>query len=267
MASAPSSPAVAHDPAACLPAGPLPPAPTAVLAQAQPSPTPTQLDRIEQKLDELLRRLDQRPPQASGVPPGAAPAPAAANPSPALPPAATAVPEAYKPGALAVARAAPADEHGLPDIPADGVGGFVYAGGPIPLTDIKSRGVRYAGPVGIELQGWLRAREAGRYQVGVDFTARFVFGASIAPACRLQAWLEGQSLDQKTILVTGSSKQDGAASLVLGAELQPGLYRLRLWTACTVPQNVVTTAEILLKAPSELNLRPVTANDLVHKER
>jgi len=53
---------------------------------------------------------------------------------------------------------------------------------------------------------------------------------------------------------------------VLGAELQPGLYRLRVWTACTTPQGVATTAELLLKAPSELNLRPVTGNDLLHRE-
>ncbi len=53
---------------------------------------------------------------------------------------------------------------------------------------------------------------------------------------------------------------------MLGAELQPGLYRLRAWTACTTSQLVTTTAELLLKAPSELNLRPVTGNDLLHRE-
>lgn len=53
---------------------------------------------------------------------------------------------------------------------------------------------------------------------------------------------------------------------MLGAELQPGIYRLRLWTACTAPVSVTTTSELLLKAPSELNLRPVTGNDLLHRE-
>ena len=53
---------------------------------------------------------------------------------------------------------------------------------------------------------------------------------------------------------------------MLGAELQPGLYRLRAWVACTTPQGVATTAELLLKAPSELNFRPVTGNDLLHRE-
>ncbi|MBV9748427.1 MAG: hypothetical protein JO157_06420 [Acetobacteraceae bacterium] len=136
----------------------------------------------------------------------------------------------------------------------------------MPFTDIRTRGVRYAGPVGVELQGWLRAREAGRYQIGTDLTARFANGAMIAPTCFLQAWLEGRSLDQRSVLVTRPGSQEATASLVLGAELQPGLYKMRVWTVCTTPQGVATTSELLLKAPSELNLRPVTGNDLLHRE-
>ena len=44
------------------------------------------------------------------------------------------------------------------------------------------------------------------------------------------------------------------------------IYRLRVWTACTAPQGVNSTSELLLKAPSELNLRPVTGSDLLHRE-
>ena len=90
--------------------------------------------------------------------------------------------------------------------------------------------------------------------------------APLAPTCYLQAWLEGRSLDGRSVLVSNPGKQEATASLVLGAELQPGLYRLRAWIACTTPQGVATTAELLLKAPSELNLRPVTGNDLLHRE-
>lgn len=246
-------------------------APSAALAQAPvqlPPPAPTQLDRIEQKLDEVLHRLDQRQGHEQPVGPtqGASEGPGATSPSPAPEAAPGPVSDAYKPGALAVAHVAPKDERGLGEVPADSVGGFVYTGGPIPLSDIKARGVRYAGPVGVELQGWLRAKEAGRYQIGTDLTARYGMGAFIAPVCRLQAWLEGQSLDQKTVQVTTPGKQEATASLVLGAELQPGLYRLRVWTACTAPQGVTVTSEILLKAPSEMNLRPVADNDLLHRE-
>ena len=239
-------------------------APAAVPPPLSP-PVPSQLDRIESKLDELLRRMDQPHPQPSGANQDAAAAngAAAAPVGPGASPAASG--EAYRPGALAVARAAPRDANGLAEVPPDSVGGFVYEGGPIPFSDIRTRGVRYAGPVGVELQGWLRAREAGRYQVGADFTAAFK-GSPVAPTCYLQAWLEGRSLDGRSILVSNPGKQEATASLMLGAELQPGLYRLRIWTVCAIPPGVTATAELLLKAPSELNLRPVTGNDLLHRE-
>ena len=82
----------------------------------------------------------------------------------------------------------------------------------------------------------------------------------------MQAWLEGRSLDGRSVLVSNPGKPEATASLVLGAELQPGLYRLRAWFACAIPPGVAATAELLLKAPSELNLRPVTGNDLLHRE-
>ena len=126
--------------------------------------------------------------------------------------------------------------------------------------------MRYAGPAGVEIQGWLKVRESGRYQLGTDFTAHFGVGAGLALTCFLQAWLEGRSLDGRSVVVGHFGIQEATASLVLGAELQPGVYRLRVWTACTTPQNVTSSAELLLKAPSELNLRPVTGNDLLHRE-
>ncbi len=240
-------------------------------AHAQtPAPSPvapaSQLDRIEQKLDEVLRRLDQlhiapsTPAQAGSAASGAG------TPSPALNAAPAASAEAYKPGALAIAHAAPKDVNSLSEVPADSVGGFVYQGGPIAFTDIQTRGVRFAGPVGVELQGWLKAKEAGRYQIGTDLTAHFGVGTMFAPTCFLQAWLEGHSLDQRSVLVSHPGSSNAEASLVLGAELQPGIYRLRVWTACTAPASVTTTSELLLKAPSELNFRPVTGSDLLHRE-
>lgn len=240
-------------------------------AHAQtPAPSPvapaSQLDRIEQKLDEVLRRLDQlhvapsMPAQAGSAASGAG------TPSPALNAAPAASAEAYKPGALAIAHSAPKDVNSLSEVPADSVGGFVYQGGPIALTDIQTRGVRFAGPVGVELQGWLKAKEAGRYQIGTDLTAHFGIGTMFAPTCFLQAWLEGHSLDQRSVLVSHPGSNNAEASLVLDAELQPGIYRLRVWTACTSPASVTTASELLLKAPSELNLRPVTGSDLLHRE-
>lgn len=242
--------------------------PLAANAQS-PAPAATtagqgQLDRIEGKLDEVLRRLDQPRAQPSGIAQGQATPSEGAIPSPAPGTAAAASAAAYRPGALAIAHVAPKDTNSLPEVPPDRVGGFIYDGGPIAFADIRRRGVRYAGPVGVELQGWLRAKEAGRYQLGTDLTAHFGVGA--VSTCFLQAWLEDRSLDQRSVVVSRPAGQDVAASLVLGAELQPGIYRLRVWTACTAPQGVTITSELLLKAPSELNLRPATGADLLHRE-
>lgn len=245
--------------------------PLTVLAQPSAPATmaatpPSQLDRIEGKLDEVLRCLDQSRPQPSGPAQGQTTLSGEATSSSAPNQAPAASAQAYKPGALAIAHAAPKDANVLSDVPSDSVGGFTYTGGPITLTDIKTRGVRYAGPVGVEIQGWLQAKEAGRYQIGTDLTAHFGLGAMFAPTCFLQAWLEGRSLDQRSVLVSQPGSHDASGSLVLGAELQPGIYRLRVWTACTTVQGVTTTSELLIKAPSELNLRPVTGNDLLHRE-
>ena len=146
----------------------------------------------------------------------------------------------------------------------------MYTGGAISLNDIATRGVRYTGPVGIELQGWLRAREAGRYQLSVDIDVRFTAYASYGITCFYQASIEDHSLGQRTTPLLGRPANGGSnevqASLVLGAELQPGLYRLRTWTVCNPPPGLTLTIEALLKAPSELNLRPISDVDLLHKE-
>ncbi len=241
--------------------------PVVTRAQAPaPAAPPSQLDRIEQKLDEVLRRLDQPRPQTSQPAQAGPAASGVAAPSPAPASAPDADSEAYKPGAIVVVRAAPHDHNFLATIPADSVGGFVYTGGPIPFTDIHARGVRYVGPVGAEIQGWLRAKEAGRYELATDLSAHFAGTNNSPPTCLLHAWLEDQSLGERTVFVTNPRNNEADATLVLGAELQPGLYRLRVWTACDAPSGIATTSELLLKTPSELNLRPVTGGDLLHKE-
>ena len=222
-------------------------------------PDHAQLDRIEHKLDEVLRRLNQLSSRPSEVVQGQPASGTTQPPSPALP-------APYKSGAVAIAHAAAKDVNGLSEIPPDAVGGFVYGGGLMPFTDIRSRGVRYAGPVGVELQGWLQAKQAGRYEIGTDLTAHFGIGAMFGPTCFLQAWLEGRSLDQRSVILSRSPSVEASASLVLGAELQPGLYRLRVWSVCTASQGVTTASELLLKAPSELNLRPITSSDLLHRD-
>jgi hypothetical protein len=53
--------------------------------------------------------------------------------------------------------------------------------------------------------------------------------------------------------------------LNLGADLQPGLYRLRLWAACTPARDLRLNAELLIKSPSDMNLRPVADSELLHQ--
>ena len=212
---------------------------------------PTQLDRIEQKLDTILHRLDQLqagPAETTDGPP--------ALPSP---------PETMAAGAVAIIHAAPATQPAAREIPADSVGGFIYTGGSIQLADLTDRGVRYTGLMGVEWQGWLRARETGRYQLELD-------GSTVSPnnytnsSCVFAGWLEDHSIGvQETTPHSGLARPE-PFTLVLGAELTPGLYKLRLWAVCTPSiGNQRVSVTLLEKAPSDLNLRPVTGADVLHK--
>lgn len=249
-----------------------------------------QLDRIEAKLDTLLQRLGNGEDiNAAGIPAPSGPSDPARDPSTAasdaaarpragagaeIAPTPTDTPteaESYAPGAIAVVHAAPTQGQALGEIPADSIGGFVYAGGPIRLSDLSDRGVRYAGPTGIELQGWLRATETGRHQIAADLQVRFGSGAIAPLPCSLNGWLEDQAIGAETGTVEpwGAKGEPIPLSLVLGVELQPGLYKLRLWVACadlpTAREGDSVQLEVLVKGPGEMNLRPVTGEDMLHR--
>ena len=242
---------------------------TVVSAQSPP----TQLDRIEQKLDAILHRLDESragPPAPSQSAPTAAeldrltapPAPGA----PASAPPSTA--DVLAAGALAIIHAAPSTALAAREIPADTVGGFVYTGGSLQLADLKDRGVRYTGLTGVEWQGWLRAKEAGRYELDLD-------GNSVSPntantaTCLFTGWLEDRSIGLQQATVNAGPAEAAPFSLILGAELQPGLYKLRLWATCSAPwaRNLRASVALFEKTPTDLNLRPITADDLAHRQR
>lgn len=209
------------------------------------------LDRIEHRLDVLEKRAGQ-----------AASLPAA--------PAATAQPgtSALSSGALAVLHPAPQRAEQLGDIPADAVEGFVYSGGAIALDDASKRGARYAGLTGVELQGWLRANQAGRYQLGADIRTRLGLNQFLSPDCILQAALEDRQIGiQRVQPARDAASGDLVASPVVGADLQPGLYKLRLWVACTPGRGQKTNVTLLLKPPSEINLRGLTGADVLHRTR
>lgn len=218
------------------------------------------LDRIEHRLDALEQRLGA----------GAHPSPVPSQPAPAVsaPAASGGAASTYAPDAVAVVHAAPANARQIEDVPADSVGGFVFTGGPITLHDLSAQGVRYTGLAGIELQGWLKTTEAGRYELGEDLHG--LPGGVIAGAnCVLEVWLEDRVIgsQQGVLPITDSSGGEQRLSLVTGANLQPGLYKLRLWTVCSsaAPRAARITVDLLLKSPSDLNLRGFRSDELLHQ--
>lgn len=246
-------------------------------ASAQENPADDvsqQLDRIEQKLDQLLDRLDAAATANEPVAAGAAilPAPEGGKPATAAPdapqPAGTAVAgsSTYKPGAVAIARAAPERPNALPEIPADSVGSFVYSGGAIPLSELSRSGVRYTGLAAVELQGWLKVTEPGRTQIGVEYRATTGSNAYASASCIASVWLEDRPIGSERGDIPVPAREQKTILLVLGADLQPGLYRLRVWSACTPPRDLrQLNAELLIKSPSDMNLRTITASDLLHQ--
>lgn len=236
-------------------------------AAASAQTPPTQLDRIEQKLDTILRRLDQLQP---GQVAGAQPAPPPSAPGSTVSPGTgvsgpSAAPDTLTGGAVAIIHAAPTTPLAAREIPADSVGGFIYTSGPLQLTDLKDRGVRYAGLAGVEWQGWLRTRETGRYELELDGNTVSPDNFS-NPDCIFAGWLEDRSIGVQEATPHSGPARPAPFSLILGAELQPGLYKLRLWATCTPSiRNQRVSVELLEKTPADLNMRPVTGQDLLHK--
>ena len=230
---------------------------------AAPVSTEERLNRIERKLDEILVRLGASPQpmgQQASAPAGAA----AANGAPPAAASPTLDNAAYKPGAIALVRQAPNYTRDLQIIPTDSVGSFVYSGGTIALNDLRGKGVRFTGLAGIELQGWLKVAAPGRTQIAVEYRANGVNALGTSD-CIANAWLEGRSIGSQTDEIALPAPLEKILDLNLGADLQPGLYRLRLWAACTPARDLRLSAELLIKSPSDMNLRPVADNELLHQ--
>lgn len=230
------------------------------------------LGRIEQKLDLIIDRLGasgeaRHPMQAgAGILPSLPPDAASEKASEIPPPPGVETPQPYTPGAVAIARAAPERANQLADIPADSVGSFVYIGGAIPLSELSRSGVRYTGLAAVELQGWLKVTDPGRTQLAVEVRATTGANAYASPACIASLWLEGRSIGSERAEIPVPAREEKTISLVFGADLQPGLYRSRIWIACTPVRDLrKLNAELLIKNPTDMNLRAITSGDLLYQ--
>ena len=132
---------------------------------------PTQLDRIEQKLDTILHRMDELRPSLSTPAHSASavvlfgPECSAPCPEPLLRQHRGRHRRLWPPVRWRSSTLRPATAVAAHEIPADSVGGFIYTGGSLQLADLKDHGVHYTGLTGVEWQGWLRARDSGRYEL------------------------------------------------------------------------------------------------------
>ena len=110
--------------------------------------------------------------------------------------------------------------------------------------------------------------EAGRYELDLDGNTVSPNTANTA-TCLFTGWLEDRSIGLQQATANTGPVEAAPFSLILGAELQPGLYKLRLWATCTAPwvRNLRVSVALFEKTPADLNLRPVTADDLAHRQR
>ena len=239
------------------------------LAQDPQGGSEKQLDRIEQKLDRIIEHLgitesDSSSAKADNIRPSIGNDPSKAK-NPTLPGTADA-PQNYERGAVAIARVAPARTKDLAEIPADSIGGFIYIGGAIPLSELSRNGVVYPDLAAVELQGWLKVAEPGRTQLAVEYRITTGSNAIISPGCIASMWLEDRSIGSQEGEIPMPAREQKTKSFIFGADLQPGLYKLRAWLACTKPRDLrVLNAMLLIKTPADMNLRMIDSGKLLHR--
>jgi hypothetical protein len=90
----------------------------------------------------------------------------------------------------------------------------------------------------------------------------------VPPECLLQIWLEDRLVGPERTTLAPDKNRDAKASMLIGAEVEPGLYKFRLWTACSAaqtPNAARVTLDLLIKPPGDLNLRGVKSDELLHR--
>nr|WP_278116348.1 hypothetical protein [Mesorhizobium sp. WSM4875]WIE94756.1 hypothetical protein P9270_029945 [Mesorhizobium sp. WSM4875] len=237
----------------------------ALAQEATPDAINQRLDRIEQKLDTILRRLDaNQASKAAGTGQNNAPGAAADKSAPEQ--SSNVDTSSYKRGVVAIAYIAPDKADALSEIPADSLGSYVYSGGALPLSELSRNGVVYDGLGAIELQGWLKVTEPGRTQLAVEYRATTGSNVFRSPTCIASIWLEDRPIGSRRAEIPMPAREEKTISMLYGADLQPGLYKLRAWLACTAPRDLrKLDAELLIKTPVDMNLRMIDGSELLHQ--
>jgi hypothetical protein len=127
----------------------------------------------------------------------------------------------------------------------------VYLAGPeVFLANAREIGARkraiceqHGRTCGRRMAGWLRAKETGRYELEVD-------GRTVSP----------NNFTSSTCICLLAHPRCRTAARPL---------KLWLWATCTTSlavRNQRISVALLEKAPSDLNLRAITGDDLAHKQ-
>ncbi|ESY77581.1 hypothetical protein X739_32890 [Mesorhizobium sp. LNHC220B00] len=62
------------------------------------------------------------------------------------------------------------------------------------------------------------------------------------------------------------AREEKTVSMLYGADLKPGLSKLRAWLACTPPRDLHKLDAVLrIKGPNDMNLRLISDADLLHQ--
>ena len=183
----------------------------------------------------ILHRLDQLQPDQTA---GALATPRPSAPGPVAPPGAgvaagSSASETLAAGAVAIIHAAPTTPLAAHEIPADSIGGFIYTGGCAPARRPEGSRRPLCRPHRRRMAGLAACqREPGATNSSSTAAPSAPETSPIPPASSPDGWKTARSASQETTPNSGLDRP-AAFSLVLGAELQPGLYKLRLWAVCT----------------------------------
>ncbi|HYH23692.1 MAG TPA: hypothetical protein VD995_34175 [Azospirillum sp.] len=219
----------------------------------------TRITALEEQMRELRARLDgsAAPGAAVGQP---APAGVQAGPVVMMHPPLDFLPHNIRPDQA-------------PAVQEASWGGFIWSGGPVESLGGEKHGLRFSGVAAADFRGFLTISKPGTYQLSGAFAVRPRPGKGFKGRCLLAAWVERAHVGTVAVSVEHLTfgnipAHNGKGFAVLPVTFpQPGLYDVRLVLGCppAVQQLESLTVEPLIQAPGELNARPITPAEWVHK--